>query len=685
MGLKEKQTLLGRHIILVADTGIISHSSLLHEEEIGYELILVHNGRDVLSFLDVRFKEVAMLLSEDQLPDMSGLDLVSTVRSKENQISRIPVILFSEHVDGTLLNDSLAAGCTHVVSLPIEQSQLAAILQRVLEDAEYKTAVTERISKEIYQNENRSRLFAMVLSEAVEFKGWQGDDLYPLNSGVCIKILLEHLRKRSSVYSYLDDNTIEHISLSAILQNIGYVTIPEEILSEPGKLTPEEYEIIKTHPEAGARILEEARNSFNDKIMDTAIEIARYHHERWDGSGYPAGLKGYDIPISAQAASIAGVYATLTETRPYRKAYNHDEAIQMILRGDCGAFNPELLECLKECSEELRSTPKINEYEKTLHSAVDRNVKARVRSEGHHPAHNELIEKRQNFYASLSHDCVFEYQADPEEINFSEHTINKFGLPALVKDVLDNEILLDIIPAKDLKSILQRVKALRGENERIRYDVKLHFKGIDEWNRIIAGPIYSEDGRHEFLGMVGVIMNVQNEYQRISQLEQEATYDPLTKLRNRHNTQTIIEQHLNVYTEDNYCFCIMDFDDFKSINDQMGHAIGDVYLMELAMLLRHYIRKDDIVGRLGGDEFVWFFRYDKNPEEIIRRVFEKLNGSVVVDEGPLLSLSLGAVTTKQAGRDVNVLYQCADAALYEAKRTGKGIYKFFQAQISLFK
>ena len=117
----------------------------------------------------------------------------------------------------------------------------------------------------------------------------------------------------------------------------------------------------------------------------------------------------------------------------------------------------------------------------------------------------------------------------------------------------------------------------------------------------------------------------------------------------------------------------------------MGHAIGDVYLMELAMLLRHYIRKDDIVGRLGGDEFVWFFRYDKNPEEIIRRVFEKLNGSVVVDEGPLLSLSLGAVTTKQAGRDVNVLYQCADAALYEAKRTGKGIYKFFQAQISLFK
>ena len=145
-----------------------------------------------------------------------------------------------------------------------------------------------------------------------------------------------------------------------------------------------------------------------------------------------------------------------------------------------------------------------------------------------------------------------------------------------------------------------------------------------------------------------------------------------------------MRQHLEVFPENEYCFCILDFDDFKAINDNMGHTTGDIYLMEVGMLLKHYVRRDDIVGRLGGDEFVWFFRYERKPDEIVHRVFEKLNGSVVIDDGPLLSLSLGAATTTQLGRDVDRLYAAADQAMYEAKRTGKGIYQFYKPQISLF-
>ena len=145
-----------------------------------------------------------------------------------------------------------------------------------------------------------------------------------------------------------------NIGISAIGSPIGKIGIDEKILNKPGKLTPEEFEVMKTHSMLGAQILYDLDNFSEQPLLQTAYEIARWHHERWDGRGYPDGLKGDEIPISAQLVSLADVYDALTSERCYKKAFSHEKAMQMILNGECGAFNPLLLQCLTNIQSDLK-------------------------------------------------------------------------------------------------------------------------------------------------------------------------------------------------------------------------------------------------------------------------------------------------------------------------------------------
>jgi putative two-component system response regulator len=151
----------------------------------------------------------------------------------------------------------------------------------------------------------------------------------------------------------LTEADIALITTASSLHDIGKIRIPEEILNKPGRLTDEEFKIMKTHSELGAAIIKDMDFPQDHPLVHTAWEICRWHHERWAGKGYPDGLKGEEIPISAQVVSIVDVYDALTSERCYKKAFDHDTAIQMILDGQCGQFNPILLKCLKELSIQL--------------------------------------------------------------------------------------------------------------------------------------------------------------------------------------------------------------------------------------------------------------------------------------------------------------------------------------------
>ena len=144
------------------------------------------------------------------------------------------------------------------------------------------------------------------------------------------------------------------VRLSSVGSPIGKIGIDEKILNKPGRLTPEEFEVVKTHSMLGAEMLHQLEDFNEQPLLQTAYEITRWHHERWDGRGYPDGLKGDEIPISAQLVALADVYDALTSERCYKKAFSHEKAVQMILNGECGAFNPLLLQCLTDVQTDLK-------------------------------------------------------------------------------------------------------------------------------------------------------------------------------------------------------------------------------------------------------------------------------------------------------------------------------------------
>lgn len=191
-----------------------------------------------------------------------------------------------------------------------------------------------------------------VLSQIVEFRnGESGSHVRHIR--VITEMVLNHLLEITDNYRISPEEQ-DDIPLASALHDIGKIAIDEKILNKPGRLTKEEFEIIKTHSMQGANMLQKLENFEEEPLLHTAYEIARWHHERWDGRGYPDGLKGNEIPISAQIVSLADVYDALTSERCYKKAFSHEQSIQMILDGECGAFNPLLLQCLKDIQDELR-------------------------------------------------------------------------------------------------------------------------------------------------------------------------------------------------------------------------------------------------------------------------------------------------------------------------------------------
>mgnify|MGYP001712328492 CR=1 FL=1 len=191
-----------------------------------------------------------------------------------------------------------------------------------------------------------------VLSQIVEFRNGESGS-HVRNIRRITELLLNHLTTITDKYKLTPEEK-EYIPLASALHDIGKIAVDEKILNKPGRLTKEEFEIMKTHSMMGAEMLQKLENFEKEPLLQTAYEIARWHHERWDGSGYPDGLKGEEIPIAAQVVSIVDVYDALTSPRVYKKAYSHEKAMQMILTGECGVFQPLLLDCFCDIQEEVR-------------------------------------------------------------------------------------------------------------------------------------------------------------------------------------------------------------------------------------------------------------------------------------------------------------------------------------------
>ena len=284
--------------------------------------------------------DINLLLLDINMPRLDGFGVLEVMKQR-NWLQEIPVIITSSEDDESFIQKAYELGVTDYIRRPFNLTVTQRRVSNALTlYARQKHLVAE---EQVYEHEKTNSAIINILSHVVESRNFESGT-HILHVRAITDILLRQLVAATN-RRQLSQADISMISTLFALHDIGKISIPAEILTKPGKLTREEFEIMKTHTTAGDELLQDMPVSHDDPLMRTAHEICRWHHERWDGRGYPDGLKGDEIPVSAQVVALADVYDALTSDRCYKNAFSHEMAMQMILNGECGAFNPLLLEC----------------------------------------------------------------------------------------------------------------------------------------------------------------------------------------------------------------------------------------------------------------------------------------------------------------------------------------------------
>ena len=337
-------------ILLVDDSAM---NRMILKEILGgdYSILEAENGQECLEKMQAEAGNIALVLLDINMPVMDGFEVLKAMNANHT-IEDTPVIMISSEDSDAAIRRSYELGASDYVNRPFDARIVYRRVTNTIKLYAKQRRLVQMVSDQIRARENNTDTLVGVLSHIVEFRnGESGSHVRHIR--IITEMLLHRLLEISSNYSITAEQQ-DLIPLASALHDIGKIGIDEKVLNKPGKLTPEEFKVIQTHSMLGAKMLHDLDQFAEQPLLQTAYEIARWHHERWDGRGYPDGLKGDEIPISAQLVSLADVYDALTSERCYKKAFSHEKAVQMILNGECGAFNPLLLQCLTDIQADLK-------------------------------------------------------------------------------------------------------------------------------------------------------------------------------------------------------------------------------------------------------------------------------------------------------------------------------------------
>ena len=337
-----------RQQILIVDDSELNREILSEMLHTDFRILEAEDGAQALEMLQQQGTGISLVLLDIIMPVLDGFGVLSYM-AREHIIEDIPVIMISSDDSEKNIRRAYELGVSDYISRPFDAK---VVYQRVFNTiklyAKQRRLIT-LVTDQIYEKEKSSRMMVSILSQIVEFRN--GESGRHIN--ILTEMLLDRLMQKTGRY-HLNWNEQYLITLASSLHDIGKIGIDEKILNKPGRLTVEEFEEMKKHTVIGEEILCSLELYQNELLVKVAREICRWHHERYDGRGYPDGLKGEEIPISAQVVALADVYDALVSDRVYKKAYSHEKAIQMILNGECGVFNPLLLECLLDIEDKIR-------------------------------------------------------------------------------------------------------------------------------------------------------------------------------------------------------------------------------------------------------------------------------------------------------------------------------------------
>ncbi len=336
--------------ILIADDAEINRDVLNNMLHLHFNIIEAKDGAEAINILTKYGNKISLVLLDIIMPNLDGYGVLAQMKAA-NWLDNIPVVIISSESDRMAVAHAYELGAADYIARPFDS---VLVLQRVVKTINYyrqQRQLVQVVANELYAHERNDLVLLRVLMHAVEVRNGE-DAIHLARVGMITELLLKQLVRYSGDYKISSDE-INIIKAASALHDIGKLGISEHILKKNERLTPDEEEQLKQHTTIGADILRSIPDYRDEPLIVAAEQICRWHHEKWDGSGYPDGLKNELIPIAAQVVSMADTYDVMVSRRMNKKIFTHDETMHMIIDGECGVFNPDLLSCFRMIADKL--------------------------------------------------------------------------------------------------------------------------------------------------------------------------------------------------------------------------------------------------------------------------------------------------------------------------------------------
>lgn len=510
--------------ILIADDSEMNRELLAAILEEEYDIIQANDGVQAVDCLQRHAEEISLLLLDIVMPHMDGFEVLSYM-NKEHWIDAIPVVIISSENSPIYIKCGYDLGATDFIEKPFDANMVLRRSANAILLGAKQRRMTSIVSNQIYEREKSSKLMINILSHIVEFRNGESG-LHVLHIQTITEMLLRQLVQKENNRYALSKEQIRMITTASALHDIGKISIPDEILNKPGRLTAEEFAVIKGHSMAGANMLSELPlDQKEEPLVKTAYEICRWHHERYDGGGYPDGLKGEEIPVSAQVVALADVYDALTSERCYKDAYSHEKAIEMILAGQCGAFNPLMLECLLDISSSLKKKmgyKSKERYEQTdLSDIASRFHDFEMDSSEKIVQQLEFERMRYNFLAEGSRNIVFTYTISPPLLTFNQAGCKRSGITEPSFSPLQSGVLKDLVEEQSLKRLIRKITQATRETPDVTSNLFLTDGKNPCHYRCKCRVIWTDGAEKGYTGVVGKLTDITDDYMVMENVREE--------------------------------------------------------------------------------------------------------------------------------------------------------------------
>ena len=496
--------------ILIVDDSEMNRDMLSDMLSDDYDIVEAADGEEALSILKERVYDIDLVLLDIIMPAVDGFGVLDVMK-RYHWIDNTPVIMISSETSQSYIRKAFELGVTDYIIRPFDSFIIHKRVSNTLMLYRKQKKLLSALEEQVYENEKNNSMMINVLAHIVEFRnGESGMHVHHIKQ--LTSILLQNLIEKTDKYR-LTENDILLISTASSLHDIGKISIDDKILNKPGRLTAEEFEVIKTHSIIGAEMLQDLHNTHNYPLFDKAYEICRWHHERYDGKGYPDGLSGEEIPISAQVTSLADVYDALTSNRCYKKAFSHEKAMEMILDGQCGAFNPVLLQCLKDCEKqilaEFSDSIDTTQDDRLLIRATEELVENKISSDKiDFSAHLPIAARdRWNFFSDGSGEIQFEYDAILDVLRLTKYGAKVLGLQELTMH--PRGLKQGYLGAQNIQTILDAMQSEASlEKPVVKIKKHISLNGPRRWYEIRIRTLWSNEENPKYTGILGRIIDI---------------------------------------------------------------------------------------------------------------------------------------------------------------------------------